>query len=142
MAEFTLSEEINCTPSELFDILVMPDKMADLVPYIRKVEKMTAGSIKKGTSYRQFIRHGGQEYESFVEVTKYERPLHYQVSVTQQEVDASYSYSLMASSQGTRIIPSRPNNRAGPPTAPGMDCVAQKMKQRDAGNIEKVERIR
>ena len=138
MAEFKLSEDINRSPNELFEFLVTPKNISALVQTIKIIEKISDGPLAKGTVYRQVSRHRGQEYESFVEVTEFERPSLYELSVTDKDLGASYTYSLIPRDKGSRITLYAQIIGEGF-LRPMAWIVAQKMKQRDGAILKKIK---
>jgi uncharacterized protein YndB with AHSA1/START domain len=87
---------------EVFDFITDIDKLSLWFP-VKKVQVLTEGPIRVGSSYVQTVDMMGQVFDVNTEVTSYERPNSFAIKGSSGPVPLASTFTLTPTNDGTRL---------------------------------------
>ncbi len=103
MTGFESTTYINRPIADVFDFIGDPTKGAEVLENTLKCEKITPGPIAVGTRFQETRLMNGQEAESELVISAYDRPHLVTVTNKTEGVTTNYHYHLSETGQGTAV---------------------------------------
>ena len=103
MAGFAVSEWIACPPQHVFEFISDANNAPKIVPSVKNTVKLTEGSPRVGTRYRETRLMNGKEEHIDLEVKEYAAPAVYAMQNVTDGIETVYRYKLHPERDGTHI---------------------------------------
>ena len=103
MAGFTVNQQIDRTPEDVFTFVTDLDNLVRWLPRVTRAERLSGGPLSVGSRYRETRLAKGRESTVEMEVKEFEPPRTYSTGFAAGGYEATYSYSFQAEDAGTRV---------------------------------------
>jgi hypothetical protein len=103
MSGFQLSEWINQSQETVFNSLMDPSRVQEIMPNIITMEQLAGDAVGVGTRFRETRLVNGKEAQTELEVIAFDAPQRYGVSAVQEGITVSYFYDLSPHDGGTQV---------------------------------------
>lgn len=138
MAGFELTEHIDRSPREVFEVLADPTRAREFLPTITESVKLTDGPVAAGTRFRETRMMNGKEASAELVVRAYEPDSYVAIGTEAEGIDVGYHYRLDAEGSGTRLTWTCELQASGLRKAL-LPVVSGVMKKEDGGHLRELK---
>ncbi|TKC16855.1 SRPBCC family protein [Robertmurraya kyonggiensis] len=103
MADFQSSIIIHKPVKEVFDYLLTLENIPEIMPNVVRLEKLSEGSIGKGTKLLETRSIRGREAKAEIEITEFEPNRNYTTKSVAGNITIIYKYFLDEIEEGTQV---------------------------------------
>ena len=103
MTGFNMSEWVARPPKAVFDFITSPENAPKIVQSVTSMVKLTEGSVRVGTRYRETRLMNGKEQHAELEIVELEPTRKYAVRNVTGGIETVYRYKFEPEGDGTRV---------------------------------------